>query len=56
MNHTNNRLTDKFATELKKYHMVCFYCGVTMDNKNVNKKCKFNTDKRILNFKGYTVN
>ncbi len=36
--------------------MVCYYCGVTMDNKNINKKCKFNTEKRPVNFKGYTIN
>ena len=51
----NQRLTDKFATELKKYHMVCFYCGVTMDNRNVNKKCKSNKEKRNPQFKGFTI-
>jgi hypothetical protein len=38
----NFRLTDKFANELKKYQLVCFYCGTTLDDITVNKKCKGN--------------
>jgi len=39
----NNRLTDKFSSELKKYQLICFYCGTSMDDKTINKKCTVNT-------------
>lgn len=38
-----NRLTDKFSSELKKYQLICFYCGTPMDDKTINKKCTVNT-------------
>jgi len=37
------RLTDKFSSELKKYQLICFYCGTSMDDKTINKKCTVNT-------------
>lgn len=37
-----SKLTDKLTGELKKYQLVCYYCGVAMDDKTVNKKCKEN--------------
>lgn len=36
------RLTDKFSSELKRYQLICFYCGVAMDDKVINKKCTVN--------------
>lgn len=41
------KLTDKFADELKKFQMVCFFCAQMMDDKNVNKKCKANVNKAL---------
>lgn len=40
-----DRLTDKYANELKNYQLVCFYCGVMLDPINVNKKCKANLEQ-----------
>ncbi len=33
------KLTDKFASELKKYQLVCFYCGVALEGGSVNEEC-----------------
>jgi hypothetical protein len=35
-------LTDNFATELKKYQLVCSFCGVHLDDVAVNTDCQMN--------------
>lgn len=44
------KLTDKFTNELKKYQLVCYFCGATLDEKTVNKKCKDNAKQQEEGF------
>jgi len=37
------RLVDKFAAELKKYQLICHYCGAMLDQKIINGHCDANT-------------
>jgi len=37
------KLVDKYANELKKYDLVCAYCGQTMNQHTVNTECADNT-------------
>eukprot|EP01017_Pseudomicrothorax_dubius_P044409 TRINITY_DN7500_c0_g1_i14.p1 TRINITY_DN7500_c0_g1~~TRINITY_DN7500_c0_g1_i14.p1 ORF type:complete len:453 (+),score=81.14 TRINITY_DN7500_c0_g1_i14:44-1402(+) len=49
------KLTDKFAAQLKKYQLICFYCGSVLDDGTVNAKCKVNNVQAVPDdFKGYT--
>ncbi|KAL4468003.1 hypothetical protein ABPG72_015873 [Tetrahymena utriculariae] len=48
------KLVDKFSNELKRYQLICHYCGVAMDDKSINKKCQ-NNSRIPENFDGYTV-
>ena len=53
-----SKLTDKFASELKKYQLVCHFCGVALDQGSVNEQCRLNqqsvkqTEQYLL--QGYT--
>jgi hypothetical protein len=37
------KLVDKYASELKKYDLVCSFCGQHLDDTNVNGRCEQNT-------------
>lgn len=37
------KLVDKYAIELKKYDLVCAYCGQTMNQHTANTECADNT-------------
>jgi Ca2+-binding EF-hand superfamily protein len=55
-------LTDKFSKELEKYLLICDFCGILIDNENVNLSCpknssyslSFDTSKYPAGFKGNT--
>jgi len=49
------KLTDKFSTELKKYHVICYYCGGVMDDRNINTTCDVNNRTQISAEVGYTI-
>ena len=49
-----SKLSDKYANELKKYNLVCAYCGCYLDNININEKCSSNSSKTFTNTK-YTI-
>jgi len=49
------KLTDKFSSELKKYHVICYYCGNVMDDKNINRMCDVNSRTQIPEEVGYTI-
>ena len=42
-----SKLSDKYASELKKYNMVCTFCGCYLDNVKINEHCRCNKDKEI---------
>lgn len=33
------RLVDRYASELKKYELVCAYCGQHLSDTNINTEC-----------------
>ena len=33
------RLVDRYATELKKYELVCSFCGQHLSDQNINTDC-----------------
>lgn len=37
------RLVDRYAMELKKYEMVCAFCGQHLSDTNINTDCLENT-------------
>jgi hypothetical protein len=37
------RLVDRYASELKKYELVCAFCGQHLADSNVNSECIDNT-------------
>jgi len=37
------RLVDRYASELKKYELVCAFCGQHLADTNVNSECIENT-------------
>jgi palmitoyltransferase len=39
------RLVDRYASELKKYELVCAFCGQHLSDANVNTDCPENTQK-----------
>ena len=49
-----SKLSDKYANELKKYNLVCAYCGCYLDNIKINDKCSCNSSKIFTN-KKYTT-
>ena len=49
-----SKLSDKYANELKKYNLVCAYCGCYLDNIKINEKCSCNSSKTFTN-KKYTI-
>jgi len=36
------RLVDRYASELKKYELVCSYCGQHLADTNINSDCPEN--------------
>jgi hypothetical protein len=38
------KLSDKYAMELKKFHLLCHFCGCYMDENTVNSLCMNNSD------------
>ena len=38
------KLSDQYAIELKKYNLVCSYCGIYLDGNKVNDDCPYNND------------
>ena len=49
-----SKLSDKYANELRKYNLVCAYCGCYLDNIKINEKCSCNSSKTFTN-KKYTI-
>ena len=49
-----SKLSDKYANEIKKYNLVCAYCGCYLDNIKINEKCSSNSSKTFTN-KKYTI-
>ena len=49
-----SKLSDKYANELKKYNLVCAYCGCYLDNIKINENCSCNSSKTFTN-KKYTT-
>lgn len=39
------RLVDRYANELKKYELVCSFCGQHLSDANVNIECPENLTK-----------
>ena len=37
------RLVDRYASELKKYELVCAFCGQHLADSNINTECLENT-------------
>ncbi len=37
-----SKLVDKFAGELQKYTMICYYCGTFMKQESINTECPKN--------------
>ena len=42
-----SKLSDQYANELKKYNMVCTFCGCYLDNVKINENCSCNKDKEL---------
>ena len=40
------RLVDRYASELKKYELVCAFCGQYISNETVNTECADNCQPR----------
>ena len=36
------RLVDRYASELKKYELVCSFCGIPLSDQTVNSECPGN--------------
>ena len=49
-----SKLSDKYANELKKYNLVCAYCGCYLDNIKINEKSSSNSSNTFTN-KKYTI-
>ena len=48
------RLVDRYAGELKKYEMVCAFCGQHLAENNINTECMDNIAS--IGMKGMTSN
>jgi palmitoyltransferase len=49
------KLTDKFSGELRRYQMICFYCGSVVDENSVNTPCTANNRTALPPGFGYTT-
>ena len=38
------KLSNKYALELEKYNLICYFCGCILDEKTVNSDCEKNID------------
>ncbi len=43
------RLVDRYAGELKKYELVCSFCGQHLSDSNINTECPENNSKSFIN-------
>lgn len=43
------RLVDRYASELKKYELVCSFCGQHLSDANINTECPENSSKSFIN-------
>lgn len=43
------KISDKYASELQKYYLVCQFCGCVLDESNVNNTCDKNMGKQENN-------
>ena len=45
------KLSEKYASELKKYNLTCIFCGCALDENTVNNSCEKNnnTENEELN-------
>lgn len=43
------RLVDRYAGELKKYELVCSFCGQHLSDANINTECPENASKSFIN-------
>lgn len=50
-----SKLTDRFASELRKYQTICYYCGCVMDTNNINRLCTANDSSHVSSGYGFTV-
>lgn len=41
-------LTDKYASDLKEFQRICFYCAEPMNEESLNTDCAVNIDKAIV--------
>ena len=41
------RLVDRYASELRRYELVCAFCGQYLSNETVNTGCADNAHQRI---------
>lgn len=46
------KLSDKYAIELQRYHLVCHFCGVFLDEQNINGLCNKNSSVADKSNKG----
>jgi len=48
------KLSEKYANEIKKYKIVCSFCGAFLDNFNVNELCSMNNNKKMFVNRNFT--
>ena len=46
------KLSDKYASELQKYYLVCQFCGCILDEVTVNTPCEKNISNMANNYNG----
>ena len=50
------KLTDKYAEDVKKFQLICFYCAEALTEENVNEPCLLNKNKELNSaFGGFTA-
>ena len=49
-----SKLSDKYANELKKYNLVCPFCGIYLDGIKVNEDCPLNNTNEYIH-SGLTI-
>ena len=42
------KLSEKYVTELRKYNLICKFCGCALDENTVNTSCEKNTEVKEL--------
>ena len=46
------KLSDKYASELQKYYLVCQFCGCILDESTVNTFCEKNNSNNMIDNNG----